>query len=152
MILICLNKFRNGGLLFLRIGLGCMFLYHGFPKIAGGPEFWHQLGLAMGYLGIHAFPTFWGFMAACAEFFGGFFLIIGLLFRPACMLLVIDLIVAMSMHFSRGQGLHVAGEAVEDAIVFFSLIFIGPGRYSIDEWWYAMATRNKKQKSPTVVE
>lgn len=38
MILTSLNKHRHIGLLILRIGIGCMFLFHGAPKMFGGPE------------------------------------------------------------------------------------------------------------------
>jgi putative oxidoreductase len=35
------------GLLFLRLGFGVMFLYHGLPQLMAGPEKWHDLGMAM---------------------------------------------------------------------------------------------------------
>jgi putative oxidoreductase len=128
------DKYRDQGLLLLRIGLGCMFIYHGAPKMFAGPELWLKLGMAMGFLGIHFLPTFWGFMAAFAEFFGGIFLIGGLLFRPICLMLLIDMLVATSMHFGSHQGLSVASHAIEDGIVFLSLLFIGPGALSLDQW------------------
>lgn len=133
MILTFLDKYKDIGLLILRIGIGGMFLFHGAPKIVGGPERWEQLGMAMGNFGIHFLPVFWGFMASFAEFFGGIMLILGLFFRPACMLLTINMTVAASMHLSRGDGLGGASHAIEDGIVFLSLIFIGPGKYSLDE-------------------
>jgi putative oxidoreductase len=88
----------------------------------------------MGFLGIHFLPTFWGFMATFAEFFGGFFLIGGFFFRPACLLLVIDMIVATAMHLGTHQGFAVASHAIEDGIVFLSLLLIGPGEKSVDMW------------------
>ena len=133
MILTFLDKYKDIGLLILRLGIGGMFLFHGAPKIVGGPEKWEQLGMAMGNFGIHFLPVFWGFMASFAEFFGGIMLILGLFFRPACMLLTINMTVAASMHLSRGDGLGGASHAIEDGIVFLSLIFIGPGKYSLDE-------------------
>ena len=133
MILTFLNKYRDVGLLILRIGLGGMFLFHGAPKIIGGPEKWEQLGMAMATFGIHFVPVFWGFLASFAEFFGGILIILGLFFRPACILLTINMTVAASMHLNRGDGLLGASHAIEDGIVFLSLIFIGPGKYSLDE-------------------
>jgi putative oxidoreductase len=91
-----------------------------------------ELGKAMGTLGIHFLPVYWGFMAAFAEFAGGIFLITGMLFRPACLFLFIDMVVATSMHFGMKQGLGIASHAIEDGIVFLSLILIGPGKISID--------------------
>jgi len=119
------------GLLILRIGLGIMFIDHGGPKLFGGPEMWDKLGGAMGNFGIHFLPQFWGFMAAIAEFGGGIALILGVLFQPMMLILVINLIVAAGSHFARGQGLSGASHAIEDGIVFLSLIFIGPGKYTL---------------------
>ncbi|MCH7760221.1 DoxX family protein [candidate division TA06 bacterium] len=134
MILRFLNKYRDIGLLILRIGLGSMFLFHGAPKCFGGPEKWERLGTAMGNLGIHFIPVFWGFMAGFSEFFGGLCIILGLFFRPACILLLLTMTVAAVSHFSKGDGLGGASHAIEDGIVFLSLIFMGPGKYSLDEF------------------
>lgn len=133
MILTSLNKHRHIGLLILRIGLGCMFLIHGGPKLFGGPEEWEKIGMAMNNLGIGFIPTFWGFMAAISEFIGGACLILGLFFRPACILLTITMLVAAIHHLSRGDGLSGASHAIEVGIVFLSFILIGAGKYSLDE-------------------
>ena len=133
MILTFLDKHRDIGLLILRIGLGCMFLVHGFPKLFGGPERWERIGGAMGSLGITFLPAFWGFMAAISEALGGICLILGLFVRPACILLTITMLVATASHLSRGDGLKGAAHAIEVGIVFLSLILIGPGKYSLDE-------------------
>jgi len=127
-----LDKHKNIGLFVIRIGLGIMFMYHGYPKLAGGPAQWTQIGGAMGYLGLGFAPAFWGFMAAITEFVGGFFIIIGFQFRIVCILQAINLIVAAAFHFGQGQGLGDAAHAIEDCIVFAGLIFIGAGLYSID--------------------
>ncbi len=124
-------KYLDTGLLILRIGLGIMFIYHGAPKLLGGPELWAKVGGAAGNFGLSFMPAFWGFMAGVAEFGGGLFLLLGILYIPACILLVIDLTVASSTHFHAGQGLGGASHAIEDAIVFLSLILIGPGRYNL---------------------
>lgn len=124
-----LGKYRDFGLLALRLGVGVMFLFHGWPKLTGGPDKWAALGQSMGYLGIHVVPVFWGFMAAVSEFFGGACLILGVVFRPACLLLVCTMAVAATMHFGRGDSLQTASHAIELGFVFFGLLFIGPGRY-----------------------
>lgn len=128
-----LSNYKNLGLLIIRVGLGVMFIYHGVPKLSGGPEHWEKIGGAMKVVGISYAPAFWGFMAAITETFGGLLLMIGLAFRPVCILLVINLIVAALMHFAKGAGLEGAAHAIEDAITFLGLIFIGPGIYSIDK-------------------
>jgi putative oxidoreductase len=125
------SRLLNIGLLIIRIGLGVMFLYHGAPKLFGGPEFWAQIGGSTANFGISFLPAFWGLMAGIAEFGGGVCLILGVFFIPANLLLIGDLIVASSTHFHAGQGLGGASHAIEDAIVFLGLIFTGPGQYTI---------------------
>jgi putative oxidoreductase len=128
-----LNNYRNTGLLIMRVGLGAMMIYHGYPKLLGGPESWASLGTSTKYVGITFWPVVWGCLAAVVETFGGFLVIIGLAFRPACLLLVINLVVAAATHFGKGDGLQGAAHAVELAVVFAGLIFVGPGKYSVDK-------------------
>ena len=128
-----ISKYTNFGLLLMRIGVGTMMIVHGFPKLSGGPERWAKIGTAMENLGVATYPTFWGLMAGIAEAFGGALLLLGLAFRPACLLLVFTMIVAATNHFSKGDSLGVASHAIELAFVFFGLFFIGPGKYSIDK-------------------
>ncbi len=123
-----LGRYRDFGLLVLRLGVGVMFLFHGWPKLMGGPVKWEALGTAMGYLGVYVIPVFWGLMAALSEFFGGVCLILGVVFRPACLLLLGTMAVAATMHLQRGDGLQVASHAIELGFVFFGLLFVGPGR------------------------
>ncbi len=127
-----LGKLRDVGLLILRVGLGVSFIMHGSNKIFGGPEMWAQLGQAMSLWGISIYPTFWGFMAAFAEFGGGILFILGFAFRPAAILLTITMAVATTMHVTKGDPYSVWAHAAELGIVFLALIFIGPGKLSID--------------------
>jgi putative oxidoreductase len=120
---------RDLGLLLLRVGLGGMFVYHGLPKLLSGPARWETLGRATRALGIDFAPTFFGLMAALAEAGGGLCLMLGVLFRPALALLATTMIVAAATHLDRGDGFGKASHAIEAAIVFASLILIGPGRY-----------------------
>lgn len=128
-----LGKYRNTGLLILRIGLGVMMMVHGLPKIMGGPAGWEGLGGSMKVVGIDFLPTVWGFLAAVSEGLGGFLLILGLFFRPINMMLVFTMIIAALVHFGKGDGVSGASHAIELGIVFLALIFIGPGKYSIDK-------------------
>ncbi|MFN0255017.1 DoxX family protein [Pedobacter ureilyticus] len=128
-----LGKYRNTGLLILRVGLGAMMMVHGLPKIMGGPEMWTGLGGSMKVIGINFLPTFWGLMAALAEGMGGFLLLLGLFFRPVNMLLAFTMMIAALVHLGKGEGIMGASHAIEVGIVFFSLIFIGPGKYSVDK-------------------
>ena len=131
-ILSNLGKYKNFGLLTIRVGLGIMFIYHGLPMLTGGEKTWEHLGSATKYVGIHFWPVVWGLLCASAETFGGFLLVLGLAFRPVCIALLVTLLVAIAMHIGTGEGLQGAAHAIEDAVVFAGLIFIGPGRYSLD--------------------
>ena len=124
---------RDLGLLILRIGIGIMFMLHGWPKISGGTEKWNALGGSMESFGIDFFPGFWGFMAAFAEFFGGLLLLVGLFFRPVALLLFFTMLVATAKHLSGGDDFGGYSHALESGILFLSLFFIGPGKYSLDE-------------------
>lgn len=127
-----LDRCRDVGLLLLRLGIGASFIAHGFPKISGGPEFWTRIGGATRTVGIDFAPTFFGFMAAVSEFGGGVLLILGLATRPAALLLCLTMVVATMTHLARGQGFNGFSHALEAAILFGSLVLIGPGRISLD--------------------
>jgi len=129
-------NYKNTGLLLLRLGIGIMFILHGWPKMSGGPEMWALVGSRMQAVGIDFMPEFWGFMAAFAETAGGALLVLGLFFRPVCILLVITMLVATMSHISNNEGFGGYSHALEAAILFFSLIFIGPGRYSLDKYFF----------------
>ncbi len=132
MILSSLERYRDFGLLLLRLGLGAMFVWHGAPKLTGGFETWTLLGGAMANFGITAVPPLWGFLAAVSELGGGVCLILGIAMRPACVFLLATMIVAATHHLAKGDGLAGASHAIEVGIVFLALIIVGPGRYSID--------------------
>ncbi len=132
-----LGRLRESGLFFLRFGLGIMFIVHGSTKIFGGPAMWSQVGSAISLWGITVWPTFWGFMAAFAEFAGGILFILGFFFRPAALMMTITMLVATTMHVHKDgllnmQSFATYSHAMELAIVFFSLLFVGPGKFSID--------------------
>jgi putative oxidoreductase len=127
-----LTKYRDVGLLILRLGIGGAFIAHGWPKISGGTGYWAGLGTAMPLPG----HTFWGFMGAITEFGGGILFAIGLLFRPVCALLVIQMIVAISYHLRLApppmNTWAIWSHPFEDLVVFLGMFLIGPGRYSVD--------------------
>ena len=127
-----LGKYQSFGLLLLRLGLGAAFVLYGYPKITGGPEMWKGLGAAMGNLGVTAYPVAWGFAAALTELGGGILMILGLFFRPAMALLCFVMVVAAVHHGASGDELNVILRPAELGLVFLALLFVGPGRYSVD--------------------
>lgn len=132
-----LSTYQNFGLLIFRLGLGGMFMWHGAPKIFGGMGTWTALGKTMGVFGVSIAPAFWGFMSGFAEFGGGLLLALGLFYRWAALLLTINMFVAVVSQLIGGAGLLKASQAIEDGFSFFGAMFVGPGRYSLDEIWGA---------------
>lgn len=126
------GNYHNIGLLIIRIGLGIMFILHGYPKMFGGPDTWVEVGSAMQFIGINFAPMFFGFMAGVTEFFGGIFLMLGLFFTPSISLLFVVMIVATANHIGAGDGFVSYSHSIEMAVLFAGLLFIGPGQYSLD--------------------
>jgi putative oxidoreductase len=112
--------------------MGLMFAAHGYPLVMGGAQAWNHLGAALPIAGPPSIHTFFGFLAAMSEFGGGLLLALGLLTRLAAFFLFFTMAVAFSFHLRHGDNFNTYSHAVEAGIVFFSLIFIGPGKYSLD--------------------
>jgi putative oxidoreductase len=139
-----LSKFADFGMLFLRTGVGLIFIFiHGLGKITGGPESWERLGGSMSNFGITFLPQFWGFMAAFTEFFVPMFLILGLFYRPATFLLTFNMIVAATVHFVRLDPWGKIAYPLMLVILFISMFIIGPGRYSLDEYLKRRKLKNE---------
>lgn len=128
-----LGNYKNFGLLVMRAGLGIMMFMHGLPKLTGGITTWTELGRDMSLLHIDFLPAFWGFMCAVTECIGGLFCVLGLWFRLVCILLLINFIVASMSHLHGGESVMKSSHAIELCFVFFGLIFIGAGDWSIDK-------------------
>ena len=128
-----LGKYRDLGLLILRLGVGGCFIAHGLPKL-GDSKSWAGLGKPMKYLGIDFFPEFWGFMAAVTEGIGGVLLILGVFYRPVCLLLMFTMIVATLSHaVPEKRDFNKYSNPLKLAFVFLGLATVGPGRFSIDK-------------------
>ena len=130
------HNLQDFGILVLRIGIGIMFVLHGYPKLFGGVATWTSVGGAMSTMGITSAPAFWGFMAALSETLGGLFLIFGFLSRIASLFLCGTMFVAFMMHFKNGDSFVQYSHALEAAILFFSLIIIGPGKIAVDRYLF----------------
>jgi putative oxidoreductase len=129
MVLAKLTKHRDFGLLILRAGLGISMMIHGFPKVMGGKDAWTGLGESVGLPA----PIVFGILAALTEFLGGLMLAAGLYFRIACILLACAMAGALTYHLKAGDDFNNFSHALELLIVFVALIFVGPGKYSVDK-------------------
>ncbi len=128
-----LSKFTGFGLFVLRLGVGAMMILHGFPKLTGGPEKWEKVGSAVANFGLEDYHLYWGLAAGLIETLGGLLFLLGLFFRPVCFFLFCTMVVAAVNHFSNGDPVIRASHSIELAFVFLGMLFIGPGRYSIDK-------------------
>ncbi|HSY54786.1 MAG TPA: DoxX family protein [Opitutaceae bacterium] len=128
-----LDRYADCGLLIIRLGLGAMFLiYHGWPKLIGGPDEWRNVGRAVGYLGLRNGYTAWGFVAALAECGGGLCLMLGFAARPVALALAIEMGVATIWRYYPFHTTGIAAHPFELAIVFLGLCITGPGKLSLD--------------------
>ena len=121
------------GLFLLRVAVGVIMIIHGVPKFLGGTEILKEVGSAMVNLGVTYVPVFWGFMAAFSEVLGGLLLIVGFLFRPACFLLGFTMVIATLLNYSIENSFRSVAHPLTMTFLFFSLIFIGPGRWSLQK-------------------
>lgn len=120
----------------LRIPIGIILIAHGAQKLfgwfggygLGGTGQWMaSIGLTPGYL--------MALMAGSSEFFGGLFLLLGLLTRPTALVLSFTMVVAIfSVHI--GNGLFLANNGYEFGLALLaatvSLAISGAGKLSLD--------------------
>lgn len=116
----------------MRTGIGAMMIVHGLPKLTH-PDRWAGYGSAMGSLHIHFWPAFWGFMAAITETVGGLFSILGLWFRLVSLIMVFLFVVIVLHLFDTGADINEAAQAIELGFAYIGLLFLGPGRFSVDK-------------------
>ena len=126
-----LKNYSDAVLLFVRVALAAIIIWvNGWPKLAGGAAAWKTF--AVKEMGLTLWPAVWGFIAAMGQTVGCFLLIIGLFSRPSALLLfLISALVAFVDYQAKGLG--SATHALELALLFLLLVFIGPGRFSVDK-------------------
>ena len=128
-----LSKYRETGLLLFRASIGLVFIILLAPVLWSGHESWEHLGSAMRNLGFHSHYEFWGFVAAILGCAGGILMILGFFFRVGVLFaLAVTAVHLLSVIHSRGD-FFVRLPAFEMSILLLSLLFIGPGKYSIDK-------------------
>jgi putative oxidoreductase len=124
------------GITVLRIIVGIIFMAHGSQKLfgmfggyglEGTGQYMASLGLNPGYL--------MALLSGSAEFFGGLALFLGLLARPAAVVLIVMLVVAiLSVHIHNG--LFMANNGFEFGLALLgaaiAVLIEGAGRVSLD--------------------
>ena len=120
----------------LRLPLGIIFAAHGAQKLFGwfGGYGLEGTGQWMASIGIEP-GVLMAALSGSAEFFGGLFLILGLLVRPSALVLAVTMLVAIfSVHISNG--LFMSNNGYEFGLALLagavSLLISGAGRASID--------------------
>ena len=95
------NNLSQWSLALLRVVLGFVFAYHGYLKLfvpggfTGTVNFFASIGIPV--------PAYAALSAGVIEFFGGLFLILGLLTKWSTVLLLIDMLVAFfRVHLANG--------------------------------------------------
>jgi putative oxidoreductase len=120
----------------LRLPLGIIFAAHGAQKLFGwfGGYGLEGTGQWMASIGLEP-GVLLAALSGSAEFFGGLFLILGLLVRPSALVLAITMVVAIfSVHI--GNGLFMSNNGYEFGLALLagavSLLISGAGRASVD--------------------
>lgn len=122
--------------LVLRIPVAIIFIAHGAQKLFGAFGGYGLEGTGQWMESIDLAPGFiMALLAGSAEFFGGLFLLLGLLTRPAAIALAGTMVVAIfSVHFENG--LFMANNGYEFGLALLaasvSLGFSGAGKVAID--------------------
>src|ERR1700730_16563648 len=136
-----LNALQPLGLLLLRLVLGIIFIWHGYPKLT------HPNAM-YGFFVQHGLPGYFVTIAGVLEVFGGGLLILGFLARIAALLLAIEMIVAIwKVHSAGGyMALHNYEFPLALAVACFALATVGAGRASVDYAVYESGARPRAGK------
>ena len=128
-----LERLKSLALLLLRVGLGIIFIFHGYPKL-----FTHTHDMMAGFQHM-GFPPFFVYIAGVIEFFGGIVLILGLFTRIAALLLACEMTIAvLKVHLPQGPITEVKNYEFPMvlAVACFALATIGAGMISLDHAIY----------------
>jgi putative oxidoreductase len=128
-----LAKYRETGLLLMRLALGVLFVILTGPVLLGGPSRWSSFGGAIRNLGLHNHFQVWGFLGALMGCIGGALMIFGLFFRPGVLLVLIITFVHLLGVWHGGHALRENLAAIELFVILLGLLFVGPGKYSVDK-------------------
>ena len=139
---------RGWTLLALRVGVGILFVLHGYPKLTHLQTWANALKL----------PVYLCFLSASSMFAGGFCLILGFLTPLASITIMGSMVFALILEILQGlplvapdpylipdgeyEGANGKGEppSQEKAFVFILMLIVlavfGPGGFSVDAWLF----------------
>lgn len=138
-----LEKLKPLALLLLRVGLGVVFIFHGYPKL-----FTHTHEIMGGFQRM-GFPAFFVYIAGVVEFFGGIVLILGLFTRIAALLIAGEMAVAVfRVHLPQGAITDVKNYEYPMilAVACLALATIGAGAISLDHAIYEGRSRKPSRR------
>jgi putative oxidoreductase len=123
-----LDKLQPLSLLVLRVVLGIIYLYHGYPKLT------HTHGNLQAVFVEHGLPAYFVYVSGILETFGGGLLLLGLFTRAAALLLAIEMCVAIwKVHSLHGYlAVHDYEFPLALAAACFVLATLGAGLVSLD--------------------
>ena len=127
------------GKLVLRFTVSFLLIFHGIGKLEHGIAWMH------GPLSAAHLPFFIGYAVYVGEVIAPILIFVGFLTRPAALVVIIDIIMAIVLvAYHRLFALTRGGSYALEREAFFLLLgivlfFQGPGRYSVtrgrDPWW-----------------
>jgi len=123
-----LSSLQPLGLLLLRVAIGVVFVYHGYPKLL------HQGAGMQGFFVQHGLPGYFVYISGIIEVFGGGMLILGLFARAAGLLLAAEMGVAIwKVHSSGGiTAVHNYEFPLAVGAAAFAIATVGAGMISLD--------------------
>jgi putative oxidoreductase len=123
-----LNTLQPVGLLILRVALGMIFIYHGYPKLVRADAMMRQFFIQ------HGFPGYFVGLAGILECVGGGLLLAGLFTRPAALLLAAEMGIA-NWKVKMVHGVFAVNEYQFElalAAACVALATVGAGSLSVD--------------------
>lgn len=125
------DRLAAGGPLLIRLAVGGAMVIHGSQKLFGDP------GRFIGFVGKLGFPapTFFGWAAIAAEFFGGMALLLGLFTRWSAVFVAFTMGVAAFVAHAN-DGFNKQEYPLVLMLGALSLLASGGGALSLDAWLF----------------
>ena len=122
------------GKLILRLSVACLIVFHGIAKLKGG------IGWMAGMLASHHIPAFVGYGVYVAEVVAPILLILGILTRPAALIIAFDMFMAIVL-VVQGKVFQMnprsGGLGGELELLFLlasvAIFFLGSGRLAVSK-------------------